>query len=86
MVYIFIEYLYLRVYIACMWNLELAKQLIEEKGFRRDFVASNIGVASGTLASYLTGRLKPGKAVLINMARLLETTVEELESKKFKAS
>lgn len=65
-----------------MWNVELARRLIEEKGLRRDFVAANIGITSHTLSSYLIGRLKPSKAVLINMARLLDTTVQELESSK----
>lgn len=54
-------------------------KMIEDKGLRKRFVADKCGISPGTLSKIISGETKqPSLDVAINLARVLETTVEEL--------
>lgn len=57
---------------------ERAKQLIVEKGYRRRWVATQIGLVHGSLNQYLIGARRPGRETVARLAELLGVDVSEL--------
>lgn len=62
-----------------MWNPERAKQLIDDRGRTRKWVANQCGITVETLSHHLSGRRNPSLPVLMHMARALECDVSELD-------
>jgi DNA-binding XRE family transcriptional regulator len=52
-------------------------QAIKDKGLLKGWVAKQVGIAPSTLSNIIKGNT-PNLAVAIKLARLLDTTVEEL--------
>jgi transcriptional regulator with XRE-family HTH domain len=62
-----------------MFKFERAKQLLEDSGRTRRWVARECGISEESLSSYLVGRRNPSLAVLKHMARIFEVTVDDLD-------
>ena len=60
------------------WNPARAKKLIELRGRTRRWVARQCGVEPKTFNHYLAGKRNPSMPVLMLMAQVLETTVQDL--------
>jgi transcriptional regulator with XRE-family HTH domain len=68
-----------------MWNRTLAKQLIEEKGLTKRFIAKSLGLELSTFNQYLYGSNgKPAREKLLKLASLLETDIALLECSSLK--
>lgn len=57
---------------------ERAKQLIDEKGLRRRWVATQVGLVHSSLNQYLIGARRPGREVVARLAILLGVSFDEL--------
>ncbi|WEG14021.1 helix-turn-helix transcriptional regulator [Pullulanibacillus sp. KACC 23026] len=54
-------------------------QIIEEKGLRKGFIAQKAKISASAMSKILSGETKePKLRVAIRLARVLNTTVEEL--------
>lgn len=62
-----------------MLKTEKAKQLLEQEGRTRKWLAEQCGIELQSLNNILAGSHNPGRPVLLLMAQALETTVEELD-------
>lgn len=62
-----------------MFKHARAKQLLDERGRTRKWLARNCGLKDGTLKQYLNGFQKPGIETTRNMARLLEVPLADLD-------
>lgn len=51
---------------------------IENSGFRKGWIAKQVGIAPGTLSLIIKGDSIPSLKVAIKLAKILNTTVEEL--------
>jgi len=60
------------------WNPDRTRELIQEQGRTRDWVAKQCGIKTQTLTHYLANNGIPGASVMILLARCLNTTVADL--------
>lgn len=51
---------------------------IEAKGYKKQWVAEKANIARGTLSAIVNGKTEPSIRVAIKLARILNTTVEDL--------
>lgn len=67
------------------WDMKFRRdnaiKLIEQKGYRLDWLAERLGVQPGTLKWYLNGRRNPSIAVARLMAVILEVPESEILEK-----
>lgn len=54
------------------------KQILKERGIKQSFIAEKAKITPGTLSKIVRGESIPSLPVAIKIARVLETTVEEL--------
>lgn len=54
------------------------KQLIRERGLKNKWIAQQIGVEESAISQIANDKRKPGVETAIRIARLLDTTVEDL--------
>lgn len=54
------------------------KRVINERGIKQSFIAEKAGISPGTLSKIVRGESIPTLPVAIKIARVLETTVEDL--------
>lgn len=66
------------------WNPSRAKELVEQKGYTRKWLASQCGLSVSAINGILRGR-KPGLPVVKLLALALNTTVEDLLGTEVKA-
>ena len=53
-------------------------KLIEEKGFRKDFIARKIGISPGLLSKYISGERKPKLDTAKKLSEILDCSIEEI--------
>lgn len=61
-----------------VFKYERAKQLIDEKGLKRRWVADQIGLVHSSLNQYLIGKRRPGPKRVEKLAALLGVSLDEL--------
>lgn len=59
-------------------NMTLIEKKIQDKGLKKQWIAKKVGIAPYTLSRIVKGESVPELRTAIKLARLLETTVEEL--------
>jgi DNA-binding XRE family transcriptional regulator len=65
----------------CYWVIKMNRlsELINEKGLKKTWVAEQVGIAPGTLSKIISGETRaPELTKALKLARVLETTVEDL--------
>lgn len=60
------------------FRYQRAKQLIDERGLKRSWVAAKIGIAHGSLNQYLIGGRPPGRETIARLASFLGVSLDEL--------
>lgn len=61
-----------------VFNHERAKQLIDERGLKRRWIAGKLGLVHASLNQYLIGRARPADERVTDLARILGVNASEL--------
>ena len=64
------------------FNNTKLKQKIKESGMKSNFIADKVGLASITMSFYLTGRRKPKKETLKQIAKLIHCKLGDFYDSK----
>ena len=67
------------------FNNTKLKQKIKESGMKSNFIADKVGLASITMSFYLTGRRKPKKETLKQIAKLIHCKLGDFYDSKEEA-
>ena len=67
------------------FNNTKLKKKIRESGMKSNFIADKVGLASITMSFYLTGRRKPKKATLKQIAKLIHCKLGDFYDSKEEA-
>ncbi len=72
-----------------MWNVSIGddmkcrmNELIEEKGYKKKWVAQQLGVSADVLSRWINGRSMPSLEKAFQLAEILECKVDDLYIKK----
>lgn len=68
-----------------MWKSERAKQLIEDRGRTRKWVARQCGITVESLSQCLGGHRRPGRPVILLMAQALQCDPGDLDDEALQA-
>lgn len=58
---------------------KMLQKLIDESGYRKDYIAKRIGVCKSQISHWISGRRKPNKNNIEKLAIILNCSVEDLQ-------
>lgn len=53
-------------------------KLIEDKGFKKSYIAHKIGISPGLLSKYISGERKPKLNTAKKLSEILECSIEDI--------